>query len=466
MIPSLEHLSAEDAEILALEAGAIAGHTLKVAIAALPAGGIDPVEALRERVAAAVRDAPRCGQRLIPTPLGVAPPAWVDDPDFDPRRQVRRVHATEPVDRDALLSAVSRSMCERLERDRPLWSIDVLEGLEDGHVAYILKIHHCMADGTGALRIGSALLWGPGRDPSAPDTRAPWPVTVGSTPGRAGLLASGVRARVREASSTATGGVRAATSRSGWRSAATEIARAPATISRELRSSPDRSPLDAPISRARSVALLSIPLEGLRGGAHAAGGTLNDAILAAVAGGLRRWLVHRGTPLPKMRVKVPVSMHSDEEGPAALGNRDSFFFVDLPLAEPDPLRRLKAIRDETTLRKREHDAETLDVLFNDLAHVSRRVYRRADAIAGRPGVFSLCVSNVPGPRDRREVLGGPIRELHSLAEVGEHHGLRVSALSHAGTVSLGLCADAAAISDLDVLAAALEESLDELTEIR
>ena len=460
MIPRLEHLSAEDAEILALESGAIAGHTLKIAIAARPPGGTDPVEALRERVAAAVRDAPRCGQRLVSTPLGIAPPAWVDDPDFDPRRHVRRVAATEPVDHDGLLAAVSRSMCERLRRDRPLWAIDVLEGLEDGHVAYLLKIHHCMADGTGALRIGSALLWGPDPDPD-PDARERSSAQP-ETPGRAGLLASGAHARVRDASSTAAGVARAATSRSGWRSAATEVARAPATISRELRSSPDRSPLDAPISRARSVAFVSCSLDDLWRGAHVAGGTLNDAVLAAVAGGLRRWLILRGDPLPEMRVKIPVSMHSGEEGPAALGNRDSFFFVDLPLTEPDPLRRLEAIRSETALRKREHDAETLYVLFNDLSRVSRRVYRRADAIAGRPGVFSLCVSNVHGPKERREVLGGPIRELHSLAEVGEHHGLRVSALSHAGSVSLGVCADAAAITDLDVLAGALAESLDEL----
>ena len=463
MIPRLEHLSAEDAEILALESGAIAGHTLKVAIAAHPPGGLDPVEALRERVAAVVRYTPRCAQRLVPTPLGIAPPAWVDDPDFDPRRHVRRVPAAEPVDHDALLSQVERSMCERLDRDRPLWAIDVLEGLEGGHVAYLLKIHHCMADGTGALRIGSALLWGPEPAPGEPARRSAQPGPTGSAPGRAGLIASGARARIRDATSTAAGVARTAASRSGWRSAATELVRAPATIARELRSSPGRSPLDAPISRARSVDFVSSPLDDLRRGAHAAGGTLNDAILAAVAGGLRRWLIRRGEPLPEMRVKVPVSMHSDEEGPAALGNRDSFFFVDLPLGEPDALRRLEAIRSETALRKREHDAETLYVLFNDLSHLSRRMYRRADAIAGRPGVFSLCVSNVPGPRERGAVLGGPIRELHSLAEVGEHHGLRVSALSHAGSVSLGLCADAAAVSDLDVLAAALAESLDELS---
>jgi WS/DGAT/MGAT family acyltransferase len=461
--PRLEHLTAEDAEILALESGAIAGHTLKVAIAARPPDGVDPVEALRERVAAARRDVPRCGQRLVPTPLGVAPPAWVDDPHFDPRRHVRRLPTTGSVDREALLSAVSRSMCEHLERDRPLWSIEVLEGLEDGNVAYLLKVHHCMADGSGALKVASALLWGP--DPGAGGVR-PAPPGTGSLPGRAGLLASGAGARVREAGATAAGVARAAASRSGWRSAATEIARAPATISRELRSGPNRSPFDAPISRSRQVAFVSSPLDDLHRGAHAAGATLNDAVLAAVAGGLRRWLATRAVPLPEMRVKIPVSMHAAGEGPAALGNRDSFFFVDLPLTEPDPRRRLEAIRGDTALRKREHDAETLYVLFNDLSHLSRRVYRRADAIAGRPGVFSLCVSNVPGPKERREVLGAPIHELHTLAEVGEHHGLRVSALSHAGSISLGVCADAAAVTDLDVLASGLEDSLSELAALR
>lgn len=454
-VPRLDHLSPEDAEILALESGPIAGHTLKVAVAQRPEGSRDLLAELRTRVAAGVALERRCRQRLVPTPLGLAPPAWVDDPDFDLSLHVR-AQALESGP-DALSGVVAHAMAERLDRERPLWSVTLVEGLERDRVAYVMKIHHCMADGTGALRLASALLW---NDPP----EAPGPMTAGRpAPGPGVLVASGLRERLGAAGATARSLARAADTPSRWRSGASSAAAVPGAIARELRAVAGPSPLDAPIGRSRSVAFVSRPLDDLKRAAHLAeGAKVNDAILAAVAGGLRGWLVRRGESLPAMRVKVPVSMHDAEEGPAALGNRDSFFFVDLPLSESDPLRRLEIVARETTECKRHHDAETLYTLFNDLSHVSRRALRRANAIAGRPGVFSLCVSNVPGPRERMHALGAPVEELHSLAEIGDRHGLRVSALSHAGQVSIGLCADAGGVAQLDVLAEALEESVGEL----
>lgn len=457
--PRLEHLSSEDVEILELESGPIAGHTLKVAIAARPPGDGDPLDSLRERVRAGVAGEPRCAQRLVPTPLGLAPPAWVDDPDFDVSAHVRRLPTEGTIGREELLGIVARAMAERLDRNRPLWSITLVEGLEEDQVAYLVKIHHCMADGSGALKLASALLWD-----STPSHRPLVGGTAGApAPGRAALLASGLRERLRTSGVTGRDVVEAVATPSRWRAGATSLALAPGTIARELRSVSEHSPLDAPIGRSRAVAFVTCRLDDLKRAAHAVeGAKVNDAILAAVAGGLRGWLLRRGEQLPHMRVKVPVSMHSADEGPAALGNRDSFFFVDLPLAETDARRRLETVRRETAECKRHHDADTLYTMFNDLSHVSRRAYRRANAIAGRPGVFSLCVSNVPGPAERVHALGQPVEQMHTLAEIGDRHGLRISALSHAGQVSIGLCADAGAVGQLDVLAASFEESLSEL----
>jgi len=233
-------------------------------------------------------------------------------------------------------------------------------------------------------------------------------------------------------------------------------------LRRELHKAPASSPLDAPIGRERAAAFVTCDLDEVKRVGHDHEATVNDVLLAVVAGGLRGRLLARGEKPPQMRVKVPVSMHHGDEGPAAIGNRDSFFFVDLPLAEPDAARRLEAVRAETAERKRDHDADTLYLLFSDLSHVSRRALRRANAVAGRPGVFSLCVSNVPGPRERLSILGGEVVELHSLAEVGDRHGLRISALSYSGRLSLGVCVDAFAVPDVDVLAGALEDALGEL----
>jgi len=221
------------------------------------------------------------------------------------------------------------------------------------------------------------------------------------------------------------------------------------------------SPLDAPIGGHRRVAFVRASLEDFKRIRAAAGGgsTVNDVVLAAVAGALRAWLDHRGIAAPRMTVKVPVSMHHGDEEPSAMGNRDSFFFADLPVAEPDAGRCLAAVTGETTRRKREGDADALYLFFGDLARVSRAVERRVERLALSPHSFSLCVSNVPGPPKPRWILGGAVEEFYSLAEVAQRHGLRVAVFSYAGALTFGLCADADAVPDLDVLAGGLDESI-------
>jgi WS/DGAT/MGAT family acyltransferase len=231
-----------------------------------------------------------------------------------------------------------------------------------------------------------------------------------------------------------------------------------------LRRDGDASPLDVPIGSDRRVAFALSSLADFKRIRAAAGDgtTVNDVVLAVIAGGLRTWLGHRGVEAPRMRVKVPVSMHPRSEEPGTLGNRDSFFFADLPVAEPDPRKRLAAVRHETARRKREGDAGALYLFFSDLAHLSRAVERRVERLAMSPHSFSLCVSNVPGPREPRWVLGGEVCAFYSLAEVAQRHGLRVAVFSFCGQVSFGLCADADALPDLDVLAAGLDDAIAEL----
>jgi hypothetical protein len=123
---------------------------------------------------------------------------------------------------------------------------------------------------------------------------------------------------------------------------------------------------------------------------------------------------------------------------------------------------VRAVAAETRQRKREHDAQTLDALFRDMRHMPRPISRLAARLTGGPHVFALNVSNVPGPAGPRRVLGAPVTGLWSLAEVGERHALRIAAVSLDGTLYLGLTADAAAVADVDVIAAGLEAEAAEL----
>jgi hypothetical protein len=242
-----------------------------------------------------------------------------------------------------------------------------------------------------------------------------------------------------------------------------------------------RSPFDGHIDARRTVAFTTARLDELHRVAAATGGaTVNDAVLTVVAGGLRRWIEAHHGRLGAVRVKIPVSLHTlPPSGPAASGsaasgraapgaapdgsaapgqdgsqpgNRDSFFCLDLPLGSADPLERMAAIRQATLIRKQAHDAQHLDAIMQRLAHTPR-LSHFAEHVLAHPRSFALNVSNVPGPRRPVRVLGIPVRSLYSLAEIGEHHALRVAVVSLAGALSLGLVADPTLLADVDLLAA-------------
>jgi hypothetical protein len=154
-------------------------------------------------------------------------------------------------------------------------------------------------------------------------------------------------------------------------------------------------------------------------------------------------------------------MHQRHESADDLGNRDSFLFVDLPLTEPDPVRRLQLINAETRERKDRHDADALYALFHGLSHVGP-LYRTVSRLASGPREFSLAISNVPGPREPIRVAGAPVADLLTLAEPADRHALRISAISCAGRKSFGACTDPDAISGVSGLTAGIGSAVAEL----
>jgi WS/DGAT/MGAT family acyltransferase len=387
----------------------------------------------------------------------------VDDASFEIRRHVQPYRSGGRVNRERLRRVAAELMAERLDHTRPLWRMDLVGPLEGGGSAIVWRIHHCMADGVTAMRLGEQILWDPEPDPavSEPEPWAPDP-----EPSRLSLVLSDLGERAGAAARALPGTARRAASPRQWATTARAAARLPRSLVRELTPLGTPSPLDRHIGPRRELALASRPLEQLRAiekavgervGAHV---TINDVVLAAITGAIRPWLGAERAH-ERLRVQIPVSMHSRAERPDALGNRDSFLFVDLPVDEPDPVRRLELINAETTVRKAARDADALYAFFHAMARLGP-VGREAVTAASGPREFSLSASNVPGPRDPIYVLGRRVAELYSLAEPADRHALRVSAVSCAGMMHFGLCTDPDALAGLSDLAVGIDAAVDEL----
>ncbi|MDI9949105.1 MULTISPECIES: wax ester/triacylglycerol synthase domain-containing protein [Rhodococcus] len=418
-----DRLSADDAHILGLESAVITGHTLKLVVLGPATSPLD-VEALRTAVAERLSSQPRATQRID---TSGPEPRWTEATAFEISDHVRRREEPGCASRDDLWRAVSKLMSEHLDHERPLWTFDLFGPLGDGREAIAVRIHHAMADGISAVRFLDDVLW----------DRHPEPPPRGTRPGL--RAASPQRSRVDEA------------------------LRMPAAVRRELGHRGSHSPFDRPISAARELAFTVAPLPELKaiGASRPARATVNDVLLAIVAGGLRSWLGAGETALPRLRAQVPVSLHHRDERAGKLGNRDSFLNVDLPLAEADPLTRLDRINAETSKRKLLDDAEELFDLFHALGRV-KRVEEAAKRLAGSAREFSLSISNVPGPPVPVSVSGRRVERLFSSSEPAAHHALRISAISCAGIVGIGLCTDPEALPDVARLAVAMDDSYAEL----
>ncbi|RDH79666.1 DUF1298 domain-containing protein [Mycolicibacterium moriokaense] len=413
-----DRLSADDARILDVESAAITGQTLKLVVLEPAAGAVD-LDTLRASVRARLARQPRATQRVD---TSGAQPKWVAAADFDIRAHVR-AHSDGCTTREDLWRAVSHLMSQHLDRSRPLWTFDLIGPLDDGRQAIAARLHHAMADGISAVQFLDSVLF---------DEHSALPPRQTRTPTE-----------------------RASTAAHSWR--------VPSAVVRELGHPGSRSPFDRPISIAREMAFAEATIADMRaiGASRPQPATVNDVLLAVVAGGLRTWLSAHDTISRHLRAQIPVSLHHRDEGSAALGNRDSFINVDLPVGEANPLIRLDRISSETSRRKQLDDAAELYEFFHALGRV-KHVEKIARRLAGSAREFSLSISNVPGPRSPVGVGGRPVESLFSSSEPGAHHALRVSAISCAGRFGIGVCGDPHALPDVTRLAEAIESSCAEL----
>jgi hypothetical protein len=318
-----------------------------------------------------------------------------------------------PVDRAGLMDLVARLFEQRLDRERPLWRMDLVT-LAEGGSALVWRIHHSLADGTASARYARALLWDEG------------PEAFRSAAEAAGAHTADERRR---------------------------RAHLAGFLRREYARGARHSPFDGKIGRRREVAFAAVPLQPLHEAARElCGATVNDGVLTIVTGALARWVRMRHGQLGKIRVKVPVSLHHEGD---ATANHDSFFSLAVPLGESDPVTRLHMVHAATRARKAAHDARYREHLLRELSGLPP-LEHFVTRLEHSPRTFALNVSNVPGPRSPVSVLEAPVVHLHSLAEIAEHHALRVAATSLAGVLCFGLCADADLIDHLHLMAEGIE----------
>jgi diacylglycerol O-acyltransferase / wax synthase len=418
-----DRLSEDDAHTLDVESTEIFGHTLKLIIVQ---PGEQPlnIDALRAAVAQRLPTQPRAMQRVD---TSGPHPRWVAATDFDIADHVRRRVNAECASREDMWRVVSGLMSEHLDRSRPLWTFDIIGPFADGREAIAARIHHAMCDGIAAVRLLDAVLWDAHPEPPAQSGALPG-VRAAPPPGRL-----------------------------------TTALRMPKAVARELGHRGAGSPFDLPITSARELAFTVAPLAELKaiGRSRPTHATVNDVLLTVVAGGLREWLEGRGVTTRRLRAQIPVSLHHRDEKASALGNRDSFLNVDLPLGVDDPLARLDTVSAETRTRKTHDDARELYDLFHALGRV-RRFDSAARRFAGTAREFSVAISNVPGPSAAIGVAGRRVLHLFSSSEPALHHALRISAISCAGDIGIGLCVDPQAVPDVAGLAAAIENSYTEL----
>ena len=407
---------------------------------------------------------PRLRQRVVVPPLRLGPPRWVDDSRFDLGYHLRRVRAPQGRKLDwvrAALDVAQPLAMAPFDRARPLWEFTVVEGLPGGRAALIQKVHHTLTDGVGGIRLALMLL-DDAADSPEPDPLSPPAVSAGD--GSAfSLVASSLADRARLVNHAAASMPRAASDAfAGFAREPLESARGAVrmgqSVARLLRPVTEPcSPIMVERSLARRFEAFEVPFEDLRAAGHAAGGSVNDAFLAAVVGGLADYHRHHDAYLPELRFTMPINVR--HEGDPLGGNRFVPARFAVPATVRDPARRIGVVgrvahawRDEPSLSLTEPIAAMLDRLPVTLTTaIFGGMLKGVDAV----------VTNVPGLPTRCYLAGAEVvREWAFAPPSGA--ALSVALLSHVGVGCVGLTIDTASVPDPDVLTACMVAAFDEV----
>lgn len=443
-------LSGLDASFLAVETSTAHMHVGWVAAFSAPAHGQLPSFAeLSSHIERRLVRAPRYRQKLAQVPLGLHAPEWIDDQAFSVERHI--YEAPGP-----LRGLVDEVMSTPLRRDRPLWEMWICREPDDRRVTVIGKAHHCMVDGIAALELGSLLLDPTPQPPDyEPDDWRPAP-----PPGMRRLLWHSARDLLGEQLGLLRLPLRAATSPTrAAQATASDAIRITRAISHSLLQSAPTSILNCSLSPLRKLAWAERPLDDLRAVKRVYGTTVNDVMLAAVAGGVRSYLSKHGEqPIP-LKAMVPVNVRCPDD---VLGNHISFVFAELPCEEPDPVGRLYRVHASMSARKRCHEPEGADLALKAAEHTPTPVQHAISKLLASPRAFNLVVSNIPGPAQPLYMRGCELQSIYPVVPLADRHTVSVGMTTVCDRACFGVYADRKALPDADALAKDIDESIDEL----
>ena len=410
---------------------------------------------------------PRYRQRVRRVPLQLGRPLWVDDEHFQILYHVRHTAVPRPGGPEQLRNLAGRVLGQRLDMAKPLWEVWLVEGLQDGRWALISKVHHCMVDGVAGTDLMQLIF------DVDPDTTQSAPAPVWHPdpgPSTLSLVAGGLQdSLVRPARQLAALpglGRTAATPKALWRTGAALGAGLP-TLARQVVTPAARS-LNGPIGPHRRWAWTETTLDDVKRIRSVLGGTVNDVVLTAITRGFRDLLDGRGALTDGLVVRsmVPVSVRREHER-GSLNNQVTAVFVDLPVAEPDPVARLGSLRRQMDEHKRllgAVDARTIIAMGDFVAPTLLALGTRAGVRAGQPWTQTV-TTNVPGPPVPLYVLGRRLRSLYPYVPIAAGTRVSIGIFSYERAMTFGINADFDAFPDIDVLADGICRGMAELDDL-
>jgi WS/DGAT/MGAT family acyltransferase len=456
-----DRLTGLDASFLHLEDASAHMH---VAGVMLFEGPPPPYEELLEVFERRLPLVPRYRQRLAFVPLGQGRPRWVDDPHLNLRYHVRSTALPSPGSEEQLQNLAGRVFSQQLDRDKPLWEVWLVEGLEGDRFAMLSKTHHALVDGISGVDIMS-VLFDTSAEPLTPtgpgDRWLPRPL-----PSRAQLLGEALLERatiptevVRSVRAVFRGPLRIL-------EAAREAAVGVGAMAWAGLNPAPPSPYNAPIGPHRRFTWMRASLRDIKAIKDSLGGTVNDVVLATVAGALGRHLRRRGhnTDGVELKAMVPVSVRQDVER-GALGNKVAAMMAPLPVWCQEPVARLDIVREELKGLKSSGQAVGAQVLTDLSGFAPSTIMDQASRLMARQRFFNLVVTNVPGPQIPLYLLGRRMLDAFPMVPLAKGQGIGVALLSYDGAINFGVVGDFDLLWDIDDFADDLRESLAELAGI-
>jgi WS/DGAT/MGAT family acyltransferase len=453
-----DRLTGLDASFLHLEDAASHMHVAGVMIFE---GSPPPYDELLTAIERRLGLVPRYRQRLAFVPLAQGRPKWVDDPHLNLRYHVRSTALPSPGSEQQLKELAGRVFSQQLDRDKPLWEIWLVDGLEGDRFAMLSKTHHALVDGISGVDIMSVLFDTSPEPAAPPDTGERWlPRPLPSAAqllGEALVERATVPAEIARSIRAVLRGPRLVAE--GLRDAAVGVG---AMAWAGLNPAPP-TPYNKSIGPHRRFTWVRVNLDDIKAIKNELGGTVNDVVLATVAGALGKHLRRRGmnTDGVELKAMVPVSVRADVER-GALGNRVAAMMAPLPVWCQDPVARLDIVREELKGLKSGGQAVGAQVLTQLSGFAPMTVMDQASRVMARQRFFNVVVTNVPGPQIPLYLAGKRLIDTFPMVPLAKNQALGIALLSYAGRINFGLVGDYDLMWDIDDLAEDIRESLTEL----